>query len=226
MGILKLFVAGIDTDVGKTIATGALAAEFIAKGKKTITQKIVQTGCEGIAEDIIKHREIMCVPLNDDDVNRTTCPYVFRTPCSPHLAAKQESETIDFSVIDESTKKLEKNFEIILIEGAGGLLVPINNTELQIDFVAQRELPVVLVTSAKLGSINHTLLSVEALKKRNIEIIAVVYNQYPTIEEPIYSDTLNVLKKELKKDDVPILLLNEKFQIINFEIFYSKIMLD
>ena len=80
-----LFIGGIDTDIGKTYATGVLAKALYNRGLKVITQKLVQTGCEGIAEDIITHRDIMGMPLQALDKDGTTCPYVFSKPASPHL---------------------------------------------------------------------------------------------------------------------------------------------
>ncbi|MCK5071639.1 MAG: dethiobiotin synthase, partial [Desulfocapsa sp.] len=88
-------ISGIDTDIGKTIATGLLAKALLSQGYSVITQKVAQTGCTGISEDILKHRELMDTGLYPEDTNGLTCPYVFSKPCSPHLAAELSQTQID-----------------------------------------------------------------------------------------------------------------------------------
>ena len=83
-----LAVSGIDTGIGKTYATGLIAKALLRQGKAVITQKIVQTGCEGVAEDILKHRHLMGIGLQDVDREGLTSPYVFRYPASPHLSGR------------------------------------------------------------------------------------------------------------------------------------------
>ena len=90
-----LFVGGIDTDIGKTVATGWLAAKLMRQGFSVITQKIVQTGCTGISDDILVHRRLQNLPLLPEDTDGTTCPYLFGYPCSPHLAARMAGARID-----------------------------------------------------------------------------------------------------------------------------------
>ena len=80
-----LFVGGIDTDIGKTVATGWLAAKLMRQGFSVITQKIVQTGCTGISDDILVHRRLQNLPLLPEDTDGTTCPYLFGYPCSPQI---------------------------------------------------------------------------------------------------------------------------------------------
>ena len=90
-----IFISGIDTNTGKTIATGLVALYLKKLGYKVITQKIVQTSCNKISEDIIKHREIMNEKLNDFDLQSITCPYIFEFPASPHLSSKLENKEIN-----------------------------------------------------------------------------------------------------------------------------------
>ena len=82
-----LFISGIDTNVGKTVATGMIAKALAKAGKKVITQKMIQTGCEHVSEDIEAHRQIQGLPFTDEDTQGLTCPYIFTYPCSPHMAA-------------------------------------------------------------------------------------------------------------------------------------------
>ncbi|MUG32428.1 dethiobiotin synthase [Psychrobacter sanguinis] len=178
------FISGIDTDIGKTYATGALAQALLQQMtsnhrlKSVITQKLVQTGCLGISEDIISHRKMMDIPLQPADHDGLTCPYVFTKPASPHLAAYLEDTFIDPAVITKATQALATSYDIVLLEGAGGLMVPLSQSLLTLDYVAAMGYPVILVTSGRLGSISHTLLSIEALSQRQIPLHAVIYNQW------------------------------------------------
>ena len=94
-----IFITGIDTGAGKSIATGLIARYLYKNNKSVITQKIVQTGCEKISEDIALHRKIMGIDLNEDDKKGLTCPYTFKYPASPHLAAQMEQKEIDLDVV-------------------------------------------------------------------------------------------------------------------------------
>lgn len=194
-----LFISGIDTNIGKTYATAALANALIKAGRTTITQKMIQTGCKGISEDIQKHRTLMRMPLLDIDMDGTTCPINLTYPSSPHLAAEIDGTTINLDIVTEATKKLTQLYNIVLLEGAGGLMVPIKTDDsplgsfLTIDYIKQNRYPVVLVTSGRLGSINHTLLSIEACRHRKIKIAMIIYNKYPKEDDIIADNTLEYL---------------------------------
>ena len=178
-----LFVSGIDTDIGKTYATGLLAKALMQQGVNVITQKLVQTGISkqadgelGIADDILSHRQLMQMPLQPCDLDFTTCPYRYEKPASPHLSAALANQPLNINVITDATKALQADYDVVLLEGAGGLLVPINEQLLTLDYIAKQGYPIVLVTSGRLGSINHTLLSLEAIKSRGLMIHSVIYN--------------------------------------------------
>ncbi|MDH3001443.1 dethiobiotin synthase [Chelonobacter oris] len=194
-----LFVSGIDTDVGKTLATGFYANRLTAQGLTVITQKLVQTGCQGIAEDIQTHRKIQKIPLQQWDHNGTTCRYVFGYPCSPHLAAAWEGRQLDLEQLTADTQTLSSHYDVVLIEGAGGLAVPLNREITTLDYLARQRYPLILVTSGKLGSINHTLLSLEVCQRRDIPLQAVIYNQYPQIDPIIETETQRYLQGYLAR---------------------------
>ncbi|EKU36746.1 MULTISPECIES: dethiobiotin synthase [Acinetobacter] len=192
------FVSGIDTDIGKTYATGVLAKLWTEQGKKVITQKLIQTGNVDISEDIEKHREIMGQGWFQEDHDKLTMPEIFSYPASPHLATRLDNREIDFQKIENATQTLAERFEIVLLEGAGGLMVPLTTSLLTIDYIAQHQFPVILVTSGRLGSINHTLLSLEALKSRGLKLQALVYNLKDESKDPLISqDTSDYLKDYL-----------------------------
>ena len=193
-------ISGIDTDIGKTIATGILARFYLEKGVRTITQKIVQTGCIGLSEDIIRHRQIMQIELQPVDLSGLTCPYVFPVPCSPHLAAKLENRTIDCNVIRRATASLLDQFELVLLEGAGGLYVPLNEEETFIDYLEAEQYPLILVSSSRLGSINHTLSALELARLRNIEVAAVLYNRFAPADSRMEQDSREVFDRYMQKN--------------------------
>ena len=194
------FVSGIDTDAGKSYATGYLAKVLNQKGQRTITQKFIQTGNVGYSEDIDLHRKIMGIPHTDEDREGLTMPEIFSYPASPHLASQLDNRPIDFSKIEQATQKLSERYDIVLLEGAGGLMVPLTTELLTINYVAQKQYPLIFITSGKLGSINHTLLSLEAIGNRNIVLDTVLYNLYPTVEDKtIQNDTQEFIRSYLKK---------------------------
>lgn len=195
------FISGIDTDAGKSYATGFLARELNRKGQRTITQKFIQTGNTGHSEDIDLHRRIMGIAPTDDDREGLTMPEIFSYPCSPHLASRIDGRPIDCDKIERATEELSRRYDVVLLEGAGGLMVPLTDELLTIDYIAQKGYPLLFVTSGKLGSINHTLLSLEAIKNRGIKLDTVLYNLYPTVEDrTIQEDTQLFIQRYLKKD--------------------------
>ncbi len=195
-----LFITGIDTTIGKTFATGLIASALAGQGKRVITQKMIQTGCTDISEDIEMHRKIQGIPFTEEDKSGLTCPYIFTYPCSPHMAAEKDGRTIDLAIIAEATRKLQEQYEYVLLEGAGGLMVPNDLHSLTIDYVKEQGYPIILVTSGKLGSINHTLLSLYACKQYGVPVRAVAYNLYPPTDELITANTLEYLTRYLARE--------------------------
>ncbi len=171
-----IVISGIDTGIGKTVATGLMARWFKDSGVRAVTMKMAQTGCSGLSEDIIEHRRRAGQEMIEEDAMGITCPYVFEVPCSPHLAARLDGRTIDTEVISGAAEQLAGDYEYVLLEGVGGLFVPLNDSALVIDLIAEKNWPVILVTGPRLGSINHTLGALEALDRRNIELAGLVYN--------------------------------------------------
>jgi len=192
-------VTGIDTDIGKTIATGLVAKALLDKGVKVVTQKMVQTGCTGISDDIVVHRKIMEIELLDIDYDGLTCPYLFSEPCSPHLAAQLDGQAIDINVIRDSTLLLLQQFDLVLLEGAGGLSVPLTEDGTLLDYLEMEKYPLILVSSSKLGSINHTLNALELAKIRNLEVSAIIYNSAYSEDERIKQDSKLVFERYMEK---------------------------
>lgn len=194
------FVSGIDTDAGKSYCTAWLAKELANEGHRVITQKFIQTGNVGHSEDIDLHRRIMGTGYLPEDREGLTMPEIYSYPCSPHLAARIDRRPIDFDKIERATLELASRYDRVLVEGAGGLMVPLTEDFLTIDYVAQKRYPLVFVTSGKLGSINHTLLSFEAIQRRGITLDTVLYNLYPPVKDTtIQEDTQAYIQRYLEK---------------------------
>lgn len=186
------FITGIDTDAGKSFATGIIAKRIMNEGRSVITQKFVQTGGDdfgGKSIDIDIHRKIMGCGMLKRDIDGTTAPIIFTYPASPHLAAEMDGREIDFEMIERSRETLEKEFDVLLMEGAGGLIVPLTRTYTSLDYVVESGIPVIVVTSGKLGSINHTLLTLEVALSRGVKIAVVAYNHFFDTDKKISAST-------------------------------------
>ena len=172
-----IFVTSTDTGAGKTLITGLLARFLLSKGHSAVTQKWIQTGR---VRDYPPH--MAC--------------YNFKFASSPHLAAKLENRTISIDKITKSFKALTDRFDFVIVEGTGGVLVPFNDKRLIIDIVKKLSLPVIVVIGNKLGAINHALLTIEALRRRKIEIIGLIFNnRFKNVNSLILKDNVDIVKK-------------------------------
>ena len=192
---MKYFITGIGTDVGKSWATGWQARRYMDEGKSVITQKFIQTGNVGRSEDIEVHRKIMGIEMTEEDRRMTTAPEIFSYPCSPDLASKIDDRPIDFERIEKATQTLESIYDVVLIEGAGGIMVPLRGEYLTIDYIRDHNLPTIVVTNGQLGSINHTLLTLYTIERYGIELAEVVYNHHFDKDPIICADTIEYLKQ-------------------------------
>ncbi|MCP3966418.1 MAG: ATP-dependent dethiobiotin synthetase BioD [Lentisphaerae bacterium] len=196
------FVTGIDTDAGKSVITGLLSRFLLKSELNVITAKLAQTGCTDIAEDIVTHRRLEGRGLLDIDREHRTCPYLFNFPCSPHLAAEMEEREINPQKITDCIKTLERQYDCVLVEGAGGFFVPLTRSLMTADYAAGCKWPVIIVSSGRLGSINHTILTIEAIRQRKMRIAGVVYNSYPVEKPEISSDSKWVIVKWLRDHNI------------------------
>lgn len=205
---MVLFVTGIGTDVGKSYATGWLARSLMQQGHTVATQKFIQTGNTGRSEDIEIHRQIMGTGRLPEDLNLSTSPIIYSFPASPDLAARLDRRPLDLTLADKATAMLASRYDDVLIEGAGGLMVPLHSADnplpgtvsggyLTIDYIRDRKLPVALVTNGQLGSVSHTLLALHATDAYGISLDRVVYNPYFDKDATIAADTRRYLQRYL-----------------------------
>jgi dethiobiotin synthetase len=190
-----IFITGTDTDVGKTLITGLLAHALSDLGQNVVTQKWVQTGCRTFNDtDISKHLSLMkrdietIKPFMQDII-----PYCFKFPASPHLAARRENKRIDLKKIENTYHNLGNHFDLILAEGAGGLMVPITPKTLFIDLVKKMKLPVVLVVHNKLGAVNQALLNIEAIRRRDLKLLGLIFNNAEKQNAEILNENVRII---------------------------------
>jgi dethiobiotin synthetase len=159
-----LIIAGTDTNAGKTVISGAILRQYGPLNGSLYYWKPVQTGYPKDDDTATVRRISGC--------DRVIAGLRFREPVSPHLAAELEGKTIDPASILEAFHSMQHD---LILEGAGGLLVPINRKTLWMDVLAAMNSPVLLVARAGLGTINHTLLSLEALGRRRISVVGIAF---------------------------------------------------
>ena len=205
----QFVICGTDTDIGKTIISS-----FFVRGLNSFYWKPIQSGIE--SETDSKTVERLSKVNNEKILNEA---YIFREPVSPHWAAEIDQKIIDFQLLN-----LPNINGSLIVETAGGLMVPITRSVLQIDQIKKWDIPVILICKSGLGTLNHTLLSIEALKKRNIKILGLVINgekhldnpktltefsNVPSIEK-IDSNNLDILWEKLKIKNKLINLFNTR----------------
>ena len=197
------FISGIDTGIGKTIATGLMARGLAARGVDVLTVKLVQTGNDGFSEDIAAHRALCGgIRFPEDDAG-LTAPQIFKFPSSPLLAAQLEGKTVDLKAISEAIRACAARHQVVLVESAGGLHVPLTEDTLTVEFAAAQRWPLILVSCGRLGAINHTLLSLEAAKTHGLAVAGVVHNDYPASDPRLDADAIAATRRYLQKWDFP-----------------------
>jgi len=173
------FITGTDTGVGKTIVAASLLAAMRKRGLNAAPMKPVQTGCT-FTDGTLRAPDLdFCLRASgfaaDIAWYDSMCPYRFVPACSPHLAAQQAGDRIEHSRIASQFNLLRREFEIVLVEGAGGILAPFNEDSKTIDLVNELGLPVVIVSRPGLGTLNHTLLTLFYLREHGARIAGVVF---------------------------------------------------
>jgi dethiobiotin synthetase len=171
-----LFITGTDTGVGKTVATAAIGWALAASGRRVAVLKPAQTG---VAADEPGDAEFVLAALGSAQPQATACLYRLRAPAAPLVAARAEGVTLDLDRIRDAFAALRASHDAVLVEGAGGLLVPLLEGLSMADLAATLGLPVVIVARPGLGTINHTLLTVEAARARGLTVLGVVLSGWP-----------------------------------------------
>ncbi|MDI6780933.1 MAG: dethiobiotin synthase [bacterium] len=203
----SVFITGTDTGVGKTLVAGGLAGAWKEEGYDVGVMKPVATGGILINGELTSHDLLfMQAALGSclKDEQSLCMPYCLKTPAAPAIAAQVEGVEIIPENIHQAYDALAKRHELMIVEGIGGLLVPINWDYLVADLVMDLELPLLIVCSSRLGTINHTLLTIECARHRGIEVLGLIINmtsnsQCLTVAEQTVSEVLE------KVTDVPVI---------------------
>jgi dethiobiotin synthetase len=191
---MNLFITGTDTNAGKTFVTALLTSALRGRGFETIALKPL---CSGERSDVEILQAASDHRLSLDETN----PVWLREPAAPLVAARLENRTISLDPLVAWFRALSKKYPSLLVEGAGGWLVPITSTETIADFAARLSLPVVVVVANRLGCINHTLLTLESIRARGLHCPGIVLNTFSTSD-----DIATRTNRDILEQNTPILL--------------------
>lgn len=197
------FIVGTDTGVGKTFIASRIVQQFANQGYKTVGMKPIASGCEKNAQGEWVNEDVTAL-TNASNVQaplNIINPYRFQPAIAPHIAASQAGVNIEIAKISQCFSTLQQQADIVIVEGAGGFLVPINPQETLADLAVALKLPIILVVGMRLGCINHALLTVEAIKQRGLHLASLVANQIDP-QMPVFQENLESLKTRI---DAPLL---------------------
>lgn len=192
------FITGTDTGIGKTYVACQLIRQYVAQGYRVVGMKPVAAGCDlidgqWVNEDVRLLTEASNVKAPLGLVN----PYCFHAPIAPHIAAQQAHVDIQLEVIVQAYQALAELADIVVVEGAGGLLVPLNNQITMAELASALNIPIVLVVGMRLGCINHALLSLEVMQARGLPIQFWVANPIDPAMQ-CYTENLATLQHHFK----------------------------
>ena len=198
----SFFITGTDTDVGKTIITCGLMAAFKQAGYSVLGHKPISAGCATVIaqgqaslrnEDAVAMQALASLDIPYEQVN----PIAFTPAIAPHIAAEQAQQSIDTTLLDENLTTLQThNADVLMVEGAGGWLLPISQTQTLAPWVAQHKLPVIMVVAMRLGCLNHALLTAQAISASGCEIVGWVANSFS--EQPFAEANITTLTTMLQ----------------------------
>jgi dethiobiotin synthetase len=201
-----LLVTGTDTGIGKTVVAGAIAAWFGKQGARVGVFKPIASACvrrrEGlVSEDaeLLAHCADSPYPLD------MIAPIRFLEPLAPGVAAHRVKEPIDWAIAERALRTIVHSSDVLVVEGIGGIMVPMDAKHTMLDVAAWLKLPALVVARPGLGTINHTILTVEALRRAGVGVAGVVINRYPA-ENPTVAEETNPRAIE-KWGNVPVLCI-------------------
>ena len=181
MSAKGIFITGTDTGIGKTAVSSVIALLLRQHGVNVGVMKPVTSGCSETDGRLVSDdAELLCWAAGTDSRDPDTAPYILRQPISPSMAAEQDGVRIDFHVIKEAYDRLAHKHDFVIVEGAGGLMVPLAGGLLIADLAAHLSLPLLVVTRPNLGTINHTLLTTFAARQMGLAVKGIVINNYPS----------------------------------------------
>lgn len=185
-----LFITATDTEVGKTLVTGAIARLLRNAGKKVGVLKPVASGCRHDREGLVSaDAEFLAACAETDYPLSVITPVCYKTPAAPMVCAEREHRPVDVEAIAAAYAFLAETCDVVLVEGIGGALVPLAEDITILDVAAQLDLPTVIVARPGLGTINHTLLTLAAVRAAGLPVAGVVINGYNAVTAGIPEET-------------------------------------
>jgi len=186
----SLFITGTDTGVGKTILSALIGLIYKATGLTVGYLKPVETGAVSVNGELVPpDASFLARVLGlEDEPLEMLCPYRFELPASPHLAARLAGKRIKPDVIRECFNYFDRRYDTVIVEGAGGLFVPLKSEYLVADLARDLKLPLVIAARPGLGTINHTLLTIAAALRAGLAVAGVIINRYPVDPDPVVKD--------------------------------------
>ena len=191
-----VFVAGTDTGAGKTYVTAAIAAALVAEGRDVVVSKPLLTGLdEDPGVGTIRDNEILAAAVGGSVSPTAISPLRFGPPLSPHLAAELAGVEIDERQVIEDLRRRASSSpgSTLVVEGVGGLLVPLTRSFAVADLATELGLPMVIAARPGLGTINHSLLSLEAARSRGLNVAAVIFGPWPESPSDLELDNLKTV---------------------------------
>jgi dethiobiotin synthetase len=192
------FVTGTDTEVGKTLVSGALILKLREAGFTTLGFKPVAAGCYQDAQGKILNEDVETLRLASglEPEQLALCPYLLDEAAAPHLAAEKQQLQLNLGTINNAYQQLSKHGDAVIVEGAGGFLIPLNAQEDLGDLAQSLDLPIILVVGMKLGCINHALLTCEAIKSRQLKLVGWIANALST-EMALLDENIQTLSSKI-----------------------------
>jgi len=174
-----LFVTGTDTGVGKTLVTGVVGRLLGEMGYRVGVFKPIATGCEGRREGLVSlDAEFLAHCTNSECSLEQINPVRYREPLAPLVAAERVGVPIDWEAMKLGYRNVTQKSDLVLVEGVGGVMVPLERDYLVLDLMVDMGLPVLIVARSGLGTINHTLMTVEVCRARGLNLVGIVMNGY------------------------------------------------
>ena len=185
-----LLVTGTDTGIGKTVIAGAIANWFRRQGNRVAVLKPVGSGCVRRREGLVSEdAEFLAHCADARHPLDVICPVRYAEALAPGVAADRAKEPVDWPAVDQSVAAMARDSDVMIVEGVGGLMVPMDDSSTFLDVARWLKLPAVVVARPNLGTINHTLLTVNALRAAGVAVAGVVINRYPAQNADVASET-------------------------------------
>ncbi|MBI4115583.1 MAG: dethiobiotin synthase [Candidatus Omnitrophica bacterium] len=178
---IGIFITGTDTGVGKTVVAAGLALVLKERGMRVGVMKPVATGCFGDGKRLVSEDAVYLFEAAENEYAPLTNPLRFRNPLAPSVASVIEKKEIPIEKILKAFKELQRHYDFLIVEGIGGLLVPITKEYFVANLIHEMGLPLLIVAKGGLGTINHTLLTVDAAVMRGFEIRGIIFNRMPRV---------------------------------------------